>query len=68
MRTGITTDIKLDNYQLIYKKDGCIKGVIARAHKNGFRVINDEQIFQQIKHQLTNYDKLMKKFNKQRGK
>ena len=63
MRTEITTDIKLGNYQLIYKKGSCVKGVIARAHKNGFRVINDEQIFQQIKHQLTNYDKLMEKFN-----
>jgi len=63
MSTQITTKIDLRKFQLKTSKCGNITGVVARAHKKGFTAVNDEQIFQQAKHQMTNYDELMAKFN-----
>ena len=59
----LQTKIDLAQYTLRVQKTGNISGVIARAQKQGFVVMNNDAIFQALKHQATNYDALMTRFN-----
>lgn len=59
----LQTNIDIAQYTLRVQSTGNIQGVIARAQKKGFVVMNDDAVFQAIKHQGTNYDALMKRFN-----